>query len=293
MKSGFVALVGLPNVGKSTLLNRMLGRKLSIVSPKPQTTRHRILGIVNRKNLQAVFIDTPGWLRPTSALQRTMISRAQRAVKEDADVICLVVDPGPLEKELEPLLALLERASVPVLLAINKIDAVKKAEVDAIEAACLLRLKPVSIHRISAKQGPGVEKLLKDIASRLPEQPPFFPTDQLTDRWERFYVAEAVREAIFELYSDELPYSCAVDTEDFEEHHDRPDSVRVTVYVERPGQKAIVLGKGGRAIRKLREKATASAKKLLGREVRLELYIKVWPSWRRDSDALKKLGYAG
>jgi GTPase len=291
-RSGFVALVGLPNAGKSTLLNRLLGAKLSIVSPKAQTTRHKLLGILDRKDGQIVFLDTPGWLEPRYGLQRTMAAQARSAISQDADLVCLLVEAGPPPSELGGLLDAVARSSAPAMLAVNKVDAAPPAAVEAAEAACRAKISFVSAHRISAKGGQGVDGLLKSILERLPEQPAFFPEGQLTDRYERFFVTECVREAIFELYGEEIPYSTAVEIDQFLENRGKePDLVRMTVFVERESQKGIVIGKGGRALRELTERARLAAEKVVGRPLQLELWVKVSPNWRNNPESLRRFGY--
>jgi GTPase len=290
-RSGFIAILGLPNAGKSTLLNRILGSRLSIVSPLPQTTRDRLIGIVDKKDYQACFLDTPGWLVPHYGLQKSMQAQAQRALKEDSDVACLLVDPGMPLPQMENLLVAVSRVQIPVVLAMNKVDAFPPERVAAAEAELKGKHAFVSTHRVSAKTGSGVTGLLEDLARRLPEQEPFFPPGQLTDRWERYFAAEAIREAIFSLYHDELPYATAVEIEQFMDRPGELDLVRASIHVERDGQKGILIGKGGKALHNLRVRSLKAIQDVLNREVELDIWVKVTKDWRNDPKALKEFGY--
>ncbi|HAZ08158.1 MAG TPA: GTPase Era [Elusimicrobia bacterium] len=293
-KAGFVALAGLPNVGKSTLLNSLLKFKLSIVSHKPQTTRHRVLGILEGPGFQACFLDTPGLIeKPADPLQKALRVEASRAIREDADLVVYLVDVAeadPGDVIHSPL-----RSGVPVLLALNKCDrVVSEARVAALEAAYSAALKPDQVLRISALKGAGVDELKAEILARLPENPPFYEKGRLSDRWERFFAAEIVREQVFALYHDEIPHATAVVVETFREHHQkkgRPDEVFATLYVERDGQKGIIIGKSGKDLRSLTERAQAALENFLGRPVILELWIKVRKDWRKDQRSLEEFGY--
>jgi GTP-binding protein Era len=291
-RAGFIALAGLPNAGKSTLLNRLLGARLSIVSSRPQTTRQKLLGILDKPGFQIVFVDTPGWLEPRYGLQKTMRAQAHSAISQDADLVCVLVEPGDPPPELATLLGALSKAAVPAVLVLTKQDSAKPAEVEAAKAFASGKLAFVSTHRISAKSGQGVDALLHDLVSRLPEQPAYFPEGQLTDRYERFFVMECVREAIFEMYGEEIPYACAVELERFQENQGRgPDVVSMTIYVERDTQKGILIGKGGKQLRELTQRAQKAAEKVVGRPLHLELWVKVQPNWRNDPAALRRFGY--
>lgn len=291
-KAGFVALVGLPNAGKSTLLNALLKFKLSIVSPKPQTTRHRILGILEGEGFQACFLDTPGLLSEAKdPLQKALRVEASRALREDADLVVYLVDTAeadPAKAEAPSL-----RDGAPVLLVLNKCDRPASEErLKALEDAYAQRLKPAKVFRISALKGAGVEELKAEILSRLPENPPFYEKGQLSDRWERFFASEIVREAVFDLYHDEIPHATAVVVETFREHgKGKPDEVFATLYVERDGQKGILIGKGGKDLHRLTERAQAGLENFLGRRVALEVWIKVRKDWRKDPRSLKEFGY--
>jgi GTP-binding protein Era len=290
-KAGFVALAGPPNVGKSTLMNALLKFKLSIVSHKPQTTRHKLLGILEGEGFQACFLDTPGLIdQPADPLQKALRHESSRAIRDDADLVVYMVDVAeadPAKVESTPL-----RAGTPVLLVLNKCDrVVSEARVNAIEAAYAAALKPEKIFRISALKGDGVEGLKQEIVARLPESPAFYEKGHLSDRWERFFAAEIVREQVFGLYHDEIPHATAVVVETFKENQGRPDEVYATLYVERDGQKGILIGKGGQDLKRLTERSQAGLENFLGRPVHLEIWIKVRKDWRKDDRSLQEFGY--
>ena len=290
-KAGFVALAGLPNAGKSTLLNALLKFKLSIVSPKPQTTRHRVLGILEGEGFQACLLDTPGLIgEPTDKLQKALRVESTRALREDADLIVYLVDAAeadPAKVESVPL-----GAGVPVLLVLNKADRpVPEPRLKALEEAYGAALKPVRTLRLSALKRQGIDELKSEILARLPEAEPFYEKGQLSDRWERFFASEIVREQVFELYHEEIPHATAVVVEAFREKPGRPDEVYATLYVERDGQKGILLGKGGKDLGRLRERSLARLEDFLGRKVSLELWIKVRKDWRKDPKSLAEFGY--
>jgi len=290
-KAGFVALAGLPNAGKSTLLNALLKFKLSIVSPKPQTTRHRILGILEGEGFQACFLDTPGLLSEAKdSLQKALRVEAMRAVREDADLVVYLVDTAEADPAKAEAPAM--RDGTPVLLVLNKCDRpVAEEKLAALEAAYAERLKPAKVFRVSALKGQGVEELRGEILARLPENPPFYEKGQLSDRWERFFASEIVRESVFDLYHDEIPHATAVVVETFREKQGKPDEVFATLYVERDGQKGILIGKGGKDLHRLTERAQAALENFLGRRVVLEVWIKVRKDWRKDPRSLKEFGY--
>jgi GTP-binding protein Era len=290
-KAGFVALAGLPNVGKSTLMNALLKFKLSIVSPKPQTTRHKVLGIMDGGDFQVCFLDTPGLIdKPGDDLQKALRVESTRALRDDADIVVYMIDAAeadPTKVESTPI-----REATPIILALNKCDRVKDPKkLDALEAAYSAALKPVKVFRLSALKGDGVEELKTEIVARLPESPPFYDKGQLSDRWERFFASEIVREAVFELYHDEIPHATAVVVDAFREHQGKTDEVFATLYVERDGQKGIIIGKAGHDLRKLTERAEARLQDFLGRKVHLEIWIKVRKDWRKDARSLKEFGY--
>lgn len=291
-KAGFVALAGRANAGKSTLLNALLKFKLSIVSPKPQTTRHRVLGILEGEGFQACFLDTPGLIEnPSDRLQKALKDEAFDAVRDDADLVVYLVDVAEADPQAVEATPLLRRT--PVLLALNKCDrTVAQGKVDKLEAAYAAALNPAKVFRISALKGEGVAALKEEILSRLPESPPFYEKGQLSDRWERFFAAEVVREQVFDLYHDEIPHATAVVVETFREMgKGQPDEVHATLYVERDGQKGILIGKGGKDLHRLTERAQAALENFLGRKVRLEVWIKVRKDWRKDERSLREFGY--
>lgn len=290
-RAGFVALCGRPNAGKSTLLNALLRQKLSIVSPVPQTTRHKILGILNGKEYQVCFLDTPGLLDAAKdGLQNALIRTVRIASRDDADLLVLVVEPAPPSEQDVAALKGLMRGGRPVLVAVNKSDlAADKAALQAAAEAYRAALEPAEVHVISALKRDGVDHLLASIIKRLPENPAYFGADQASDRWERFFAEEIIRERIFEQYYQEVPHACAVQVEDFREG--RPDRISAIVYVEREPQKGILVGAKGKSIRRLTETSERELKAFLGRPVALELRVKVKSNWRRDPQALRQFGY--
>ncbi len=289
-RAGYVALVGWPNVGKSTLMNRMVGEKLSIVTPKAQTTWSRVTGIQTDDHRQSIFLDTPGLLEARGPLQRSMLEAARTALAE-ADVVLVVLDAtrrlddsarGILEEEL--------RASgAPRFAAINKIDAALPEAVDAM-ATWARESLAAETHRISALEGTGVDELREAVARALPEGPFLFPEDEVASEPVRFFVSELVRETIFERYHQEIPYSTYCQVEEFRESED-PVYIRVLTFVERNSQKGILVGEGGSAIRELGRVARQKIEDLLGRRVYLDLWVKVLPGWRRKRSHLKRLGF--
>ena len=291
-KAGFVALAGRPNVGKSTLLNSLLKFKLSIVSHKPQTTRHRLLGILEGENFQACFLDTPGLIdEPSDSLQKSLHIESSRAIREDADLIVYMVDV--VEADPKSVGHTHVRPGTPVLLVLNKCDRdVSEPKLAAIEAAYSAALNPEKTFRISALKNQGVSELKDEIIARLPESPAFYEKGQLSDRWERFFASEIVREQVFDLYHDEIPHAVAVVVETFRENKGKPDDVFATLYVERDGQKGIIIGKGGKDLHRLTERSQAMLEQFLGRKVFLELWIKVRKDWRKDPRSLKEFGYS-
>jgi GTP-binding protein Era len=278
-RSGYVAIVGLPNVGKSTLLNRLLGTHLAAVAPRPQTTRHRILGIMNGAGHQAVFVDTPGLLDPKYPLQQQMRREIDLAL-QDADLVLLVLDASrPVDEGAACADSMTGRK---VLAVLNKVDLVrdKKGLLPAAERLAQAGLGEVFM--VTALKGGGVEDLKSEIAARLPEGQPFYPLDAIADRPERFFAAEFVREAVFNLYGEEIPYSTAVVIDEFRERPGRKDYVLATIYVERESQKAIIIGRGGKALKRVGSQARRQIESFLRRPVFLELRVKVAEAWRKD-----------
>ncbi len=292
-KAGFVALLGRPNAGKSTLLNRILGARLSIVSAKPQTTRHKIVGILDGKDYQVCFLDTPGLIpSPSDPLQRALRRAAKQAAQDDADIIVLLVEPEkPSAADLEELGGL-SRSGVPVILALGKADIeARKPFHDAALKAYAEAVKPAAVLRVSGLKGDGVDQLLREVVARLPESPALYEPGQLSDRWERFFAAEIVREKVFELYHEEIPHATAVVVEHFSEQPGRPDEIAATLYVERDGQKGILLGKKGEALRRLSDRSRQAIEAFTGRPAVLDLWVKVRHNWRKDPKALAEFGY--
>lgn len=293
-KSGFVALVGRPNVGKSTLLNRILGAKIAIVSRKPQTTRDRIAGILTEKRGQIVFLDGPGIHRPGKALNAYMVRTAQR-IAEEADVAVHVVDDRPADAGEEESLVrgIMEKVLVPRLLAVNKVDrsgeAAARHRRDSMMAEGLYK----EGFLVSATKGNGVDDFIARLFSILPEGPAYYPEEDLTDLPMRFIAKEIVREKLFEALSEELPYSVAVT---IEEYNEEPDQglirIRAEICVERDSQKGIIIGRGGRMLKKIGTEARLELEKETGERVYLELFVKVEKDWSRNETMLRRLGYA-
>ena len=289
--SGYAALIGRPNVGKSTLMNRVLDIKLSIVTPKPQTTRHRVLGIYNEEHSQIIFLDTPGLLTPRYKLHEIMVKTVWTAV-EDADVILYMIDAENRSHEKDfALLSSLTSGNKPVLLIINKSDAIGKENLLPIIQAYQDAMNFTEIIPISALHGDGVELVIECIRSHLPEMPPYYPPDVLTEQPERFFVAEIIREKIFQKYKDEIPYSTTVSIEEFKERDENKDYIRATIYVERSSQKGILIGKKGAALKSLGRIARSDIESFLEREVYLDLHVSVKDKWRFRDGSLKDLGY--
>lgn len=289
-RSGFIVLAGPANVGKSTLLNRLLGFKLSAVTPKPQTTRQNIIAICEGKNYQAVFLDTPGYITAEYKLQKFMVASSLRAIREDADLICLVIDGSTDEHPIQELTFKILQTKLPCFLVINKIDIMPPEKVMDLEMQYKKLLPLREIFAISALTGKGVSDFKNKITRHLPLGEPYYPKGQITDRWERFYASEIIREQIFKLYKQEIPYSCAVEIEEFTERPDK-DFIKANIYVERESQKPIIIGKNARAIKNLRETSQKEIEKFLGRKIILSIKVKTALNWRSDTKLLKKLGF--
>jgi GTP-binding protein Era len=287
-KSGFISIIGRPNVGKSTLLNTLLGEKISIISDKPQTTRNRILGIVNQPGAQLVFIDTPGIHKPMHKMNEVMVQTALQTHNE-VDVILMLVEataqPGGGDRFI---LESLTNVKTPVLLLINKVDLIKKEALLPLMQEYSALYKFAEIIPVSALKN-DLGGLVDMVLNRLPQGPKYFPDDQLTDQPERFIVAELVREKIFELTKDEIPYSTAVLIDEMKEE---PEITRIiaTIYVERDSQKGILIGKGGSMLKQIGTHARLNAEKLLGTKIFLQLWVKVKKGWREDERTLKHFG---
>jgi GTP-binding protein Era len=287
-KAGFVSIVGKPNVGKSTLMNRLVGENLSIISPKAQTTRHRIMGIINGENHQIVYSDTPGILEPKYALHEAMMHFVKVSL-EDADLVLLVVELG--EKYDATVFDRFNKLSTPVLLIINKIDKASGSQVHDKTAHWKEHLRNVvDVVPVSATTGENVPPLLDTIIKYMPEHPPFFPKDEITDRSERFFAAEIVREKIFMNYEQEIPYSCEVVLTEFKEEADII-RIRAEIYVERDSQKGIIIGKAGSLLKKVGTEARMSMEDFFQKKIFLETHVKVAANWRKERERLKRFGY--
>jgi GTP-binding protein Era len=290
-RTGFVAIVGRPNVGKSTLLNSILGEKLVITSDRPQTTRNRIKGIYGDARSQIIFIDTPGVHRPTSPLNRFMVDTALSTLG-DVDLVLFVVEAGnPFGPKEEMILSALEGTTLPVVLILNKIDLVSRQELAGTMARCGARFPFSDIFPLSAHTGDGVQQLLDLVRSRLPEGEPLFPEDILTDLPERFVAAELIREKVFRLTHEEVPYSVAVVVERFTERPDGVVAIAATIHVERDSQKGIIIGKGGGMLKKIGTDARREMEHFLQTKVFLELFVKVSRDWSANPQMLKEFGY--
>lgn len=287
---GYAAIVGRPNVGKSTLMNRILGQKISITSRKPQTTRHRILGIKSAAGSQAIYVDTPGLHKAGNKALNRYLNQAAGAALKDVDVVLFVVAGTKWTEEDDNVLARLKQAATPVILVVNQVDRLQKEAL----LPHLHRLSELmafrSIVPVSAKTGENVEQLEQEVEKLLPQSPPFFPDDQITDRSMRFIAAEIVREKLTRQLGQELPYELTVEIEAYEAEEGLT-TIHALIWVARPGQKAIVIGKGGKALKKVGEQARRDLETLLAQKVLLKLWVKVKAGWSADERALRSLGY--
>ncbi len=288
-KSGFVNIIGNPNVGKSTIMNSLVGEKISIITSKSQTTRHRIMGIVNGKDFQIVYSDTPGVLKPTYKLQESMMHFALSAL-EDADVILYVTDVyETFDKNIE-FIERVKKSDAPVILILNKIDLSDQKNVTQLMEKWAETMPKADILEMSALEGYNIDILLKKIISYLPEGPEYFPKDQLTDRPERFFVSEIIREKILLHYKQEVPYSSQVVIEEFKEL-EKIIYINATIHVERDTQKAIVIGHKGQAIKRVGTEARQDIEVFFGKKVFIELFVKVSKDWRDKHNFLRNFGY--
>ena len=288
-KAGFVNIVGNPNVGKSTLMNQLVGERISIATFKAQTTRHRIMGIVNTDDMQIVFSDTPGVLKPNYMMQEMMLAFSESALA-DADILLYVTDvvENP-EKNLD-FLSKVQKMKIPVLLLINKIDQTNQQQLGELVSKWHTLLPNAEILHISALNKFGVDMLLKRIKELLPDSPPYFDKDQLTDKPARFFVSEIIREKILLYYDKEIPYSVEVSVESFKESNDLI-SINAVIYVERESQKGIIIGHQGVALKKVGQEARRSLEKFFGKKIYLETFVKVDKDWRSSQKELNNFGY--
>ena len=289
-KAGFVNIVGNPNVGKSTLMNRLVGEKISIITSKSQTTRHRIKGIVNTDDYQIVFLDTPGVVKPSYKMQEYMLEFSKSALV-DADIILYVTDVVEnIEKNLD-FIDKVNKSDIPVLLVINKIDLTTQEKLEALFDKWKSLIPRAEIFPLSATENFNVDNLYKRIVELLPEGEPFFPKDELTDLPSRFFVNEIIREKILQYYDKEVPYSVEVEVEEFKED-DKRINIMAVIYVERSSQKGIIIGSQGEALKKVGTQARLDIEAFFGKKVFLNLYVKVLKDWRNKDSELKNFGYA-
>lgn len=288
-KAGFVNIIGNPNVGKSTLMNAFVGERLSIITSKAQTTRHRILGIVNGEDFQVVLSDTPGIIKPAYELQQSMMEFVRSAF-DDADVLLYLVEIGEKSIKDEDFLRRITNSEVPVLLLINKIDTGDEERLNEALEHWQEQVPNAEVFAISALKNFGVPEVFKRILELLPESPPFYPKDQLTDKPERFFVNEIIREKILKHYKKEIPYSVEIDTEEF---HEDDDIIRIrsVIMVERDSQKGIIIGHKGTALKRVGVEARKDLETFFAKKVHLETYVKVNKNWRSNSRQLKRFGY--
>ena len=288
-KSGFVNIIGNPNVGKSTIMNQMVGEKLSIITPKAQTTRHRILGIVNSDDYQIIYSDTPGILKPNYKLQEKMM-RFVGSAFEDADIILYVTDVVEKMDKNQQYIDKLSHTNVPVLLLINKIDLSNQSELEILVDKWKTILPEAEIVPVSAVNNFNLDQVFKRIMELLPEGPAYYPKDSLTDKTERFFVSEIIREKILNNYQKEIPYSVEVEVEEFKET-EKLLRINATINVIRPSQKGIIIGHKGQALKKTGTEAREDIEDFFGKKVFLELFVKVSKDWRDKERNLKDFGY--
>lgn len=288
-KAGFVNIIGNPNVGKSTLMNAFVGEKLSIITSKAQTTRHRILGIVNGDDFQMILSDTPGIIKPAYAMQESMMDFVKSAF-EDADVLLYMVEIGEQSIKDEKFLNKMKNTDVPVLLLLNKIDKSNQETLEQQMEHWKEQLPNAEIHPISALNNFNVQEVFNRIIDLLPESKPYYPKDQLTDKPERFFVNETIREKILQQYKKEIPYSVEIETEEFLEEEEII-RIRSVIMVERDSQKGIIIGHKGEAIKSVGMAARKDLEKFFDKQVHIELFVKVNKNWRNDPRQLKRFGY--
>ncbi len=290
-RSGIVAIVGRPNVGKSTLLNRLVGERISIVSRKPQTTRHRILGIKTTDNAQVVYVDTPGLHAPEGRRLNRYLTRVASGSVEGVDAIVLMIDADGWRADDEPAFAVVQHATAPVILVVNKVDRLKdRSALLPLMRDSAERMPSAEIVPLSARSGDNVEVLERALLAHLPEQAPIYPTDQLTDKSERFLASETVREQIYALYGQEVPHATAVEVTRFKRSKARLD-IEAIVWAEKEGQKAILIGKAGERLKQVGMRARKTLELRHGVKVNLRLWVKIRKGWSDDARALQRFGF--
>lgn len=294
-RTGFVNIIGKPNVGKSTLMNALVGERMSIISHKPQTTRHRLIGILTGEDFQIVFSDTPGYVKKTSYKMHQAMNRFVEGTLEDADLMLFVADLTDELDDDNPVIEVLKKVESPMMLVLNKTDLVNPQRSTDVGNWWKNRVKFTEIVSISALTGDGTAALMEKIKTFLPEAPPFYPEDQLTDKPERFFASEIIREKIFHQYSDEIPYSCEVGIESFRDAETKAGEplarIQAVIYVSRDSQKPILIGKNGDALKKLGTAAREDLEKFLQTKVFLEITVKVRDNWRDNDKSLQHFGY--
>ena len=288
-RSGFINIIGNPNVGKSTLMNNLVGEKLSIITSKAQTTRHRILGIVNGDNFQLIFSDTPGIIKPSYELQDSMMDFVKSAL-EDADVLLYMVEIGEKSIKDSEVHDKIQSAKIPTIILLNKIDLSTQEDIKNQINLWSNKYPNTEIYPVSALNNFNTEKVINRIIELIPESPAYFPKDQLTDKPERFFVNEKLREKILLYYNKEIPYSVEVQTEEFKEE-ESIIRIRSLILVERESQKGIIIGHNGVALKKIGSKARIDLEKFFGKKIFIELHVKVSKNWRSNSNQLRKFGY--
>ncbi len=288
-KSGFVNIIGNPNVGKSTLMNALVGERLSIITSKAQTTRHRIMGVVSGEDFQIVYSDTPGILKPAYKLQESMMKFVTGAVS-DADVILYVTDTVEQSDRSEDILQQIVRSGLPTIVVINKVDLTTPEALEALVEKWHAHLPEALIVPVSAKERFNVETLFKQIMALLPEGPAYYDKETLTDKTLRFFASEIIREKILKFYDKEIPYSCQIEIDSYKEEP-AIDRIAATIYVMRNSQKGIVIGHKGERLKKVGQTAREDIEKFLGKKVFLQLFVKVSDDWRNDERQLRRFGY--
>jgi len=288
-KAGFVNIIGHPNVGKSTLMNQLVGEELSIISPKAQTTRHRILGIVNHDDYQIVYSDTPGIIEPAYKMQEGMMSFVYTSL-QDADIILLMLESGQQKLKDEKLHQILNKTEIPLRVLINKIDLSNQKELEKEVANWSKAFPKAQVMPVSALHDFNIQYLKDNIIEALPENPPYYPKDTLTDKNERFFVEEKIREKILLNYAQEIPYSVEVSVEEFKESEELI-KIRAIIYVARESQKSILIGKDGNKLKKVGSSSRIELEEFFKKKIFLELFVKVNKDWRNNEKQLKRFGY--